>query len=45
MLKLIIIAIILTISYILLAGLMRVTGKSTPIITNIKHDEDNDKDN
>ena len=40
MLKFIIIIVILTM-YIILASLMRAAGKDTPVIPEIKHDEDN----
>ncbi|WP_264174597.1 hypothetical protein [Clostridium algoriphilum] len=42
MLKLIIIAIIFTITYILVGSLMKAASKSTPVIPNIKHDSDKD---
>jgi len=42
MLNFIIAALILTITYVLLASLMKAAGKSTPLIPNIKHEEDND---
>jgi len=44
MLKFIIIAIIFTIAYILLAGLMNAAGKSTPVIPDIKNNEDENND-
>ena len=40
--KFIIIAIIITVAYILLSGLMKVAGKATPSMPIIKHKEDND---
>lgn len=42
MLKFIIIAIILTIMYIILAGLMKAAGKNTPVNPDIKYNEDKD---
>lgn len=41
MLKLIIIAITFTITYILVGSLMKVASKPTPVIPDIKHDSDN----
>lgn len=43
MLKFIIIAIILTIMYIILAGLIKAAGKDTPVNPDIKHKVDKDK--
>jgi len=45
MLKYIIIAIILIITYILLGSLMKAGSKHTPKIPDINHKEDKEKDN
>ncbi|MGH4118105.1 hypothetical protein [Clostridium sp.] len=44
MLKFIIIAVVLIIMYIILAGLMKAAGKDTPMNPNIKHNEDDKKE-
>lgn len=41
MLKFIIIALVLTIMYVLYAGLMKAAGKKTPAMPTIKHDKHN----
>jgi len=45
MLKFIIFAIILTITYIILGGLIKAASKPTPVVPDIKHDEDEARNN